>query len=246
MSGIRTTISRAAGIAILAIAAVSPAHAFFEDADARRAILDLREHSDGHSKDVEQLQRSILDLQGQLDGLRRDLARQVGVNEQLQQQVQVQATRSQSMAAGLDARLKQFEPSNVQLDGKEFLASPDEVRAFEQALAKMRKGEFTAARQAFELFHQQFPGSGYTLSVLYWLGNTMYVAQDYKGAIANFKLVMADSTHAKAPEAALSMSNCLLEQKDLAGSKRVLRALIEQYPESNAAQEANERLRRLK
>ena len=72
--------------------------ALFEDAEARRAILEMRQRVDAMQQnnqrstersgdDVAQMRRSLLDLQTQIQSLQSEQARLRGQNEQLQKDV---------------------------------------------------------------------------------------------------------------------------------------------------------------
>ena len=147
----------------------------------------------------------------------------------------------------MDERLRQFEPAKVNVDGREFQADPAEKRDFEAALAVFRSGKFADAAPLFTSFVRQYPSSGYVPSARFWLGNALYATRDYKGAIDNFKgLLAAVPDHARAPEAALSIANCQVELKDTRAARKTLEDLIRVYPQSEAATAAKERLARLK
>lgn len=232
--------------------------ALFGDDEARQAILDLRQKVDANSQraaednrrnadDIAQLRRSLLDLQGQIDGLKADQAALRGQNEQLGRDLAEMQRRQKDMAQGVDDRLRQFEPVKVTVDGREFTADPAEKRDFEAALAQFRQGVFGQAQSAFADFVKRYPQSGYTPSALFWLGNAQYATRDYKEAIANFKLLLSTaSDHARAPEAALSIANCQSELKDAKASRKTLEDLVKVYPQSEAAAAARERLAKLK
>ena len=232
--------------------------AIFEDGEARRAILELRQRFDSmqatqqrsaeeQRQDSEQLRRNLLDLQNQIELLRSEQAKLRGQNEQLLRDVADLQRRQKDMAQGVDERLSKFEPVKVTLDGQEFQADPREKRDFEAALAVFRSGKFAEASTAFASFVRQNPRSGYLPSARFWLGNAQYAQRDYKEAISNFKQLLTDApTHARAPEAALSIANCQLELKDNRASRKTLEDLVRAYPQSEAAAAAKERLARLK
>ena len=237
----------------------SSAHAaLFEDAEARRAILEMRQRVDAMQQntqrstersgdDAAQMRRSLLDLQNQIESLRAEQATLRGQNEQLQRDVTELQRRQRDMAKGVDERLRQFEPVPVSVDGLEFSADPAEKRDFEAALALFRKGDFPAAQAAFSGFDKRYPKSGYTPSVLFWLGNAQYAQRDYKEAISNFKqLLSVAPNHMRAPEAALSIANCQGELKDTKAARKTLEDLLKVYPQSEAAAAAKERLARMK
>jgi tol-pal system protein YbgF len=241
----------------LAASAVASA-ALFEDDEARRAILDLRQRIEAQRLAVEreteiqrqdstQLRRSLLELQNQIEALRGEIARLHGQNEQLLRDLADVQRRQKDIAQGVDERLRKVEPSKVSVDGREFIADPNEARDFEAALAIFRKGDFPAAQTAFTEFIKRYPQSGFRPTALFWLGNAQYANRDYKGAIGNFRALLAASPdHPRAAEAVLSIANCQIELKDTPGAKRTLDELVKAYPQSEAAVAAKERLARLR
>ena len=248
----------------LALAGVlsTPARAaLFEDDEARRAIIELRQRIDTlqqsnqragddlrrSGEDTSQMRRSLLDLQSQIESLHVELAKLRGQNEQLGRDVSELQRLQRETAQGVNERLKKFEPGKVTVDGQEFVADPAERQDFEAALATFRSGKFVDAATAFGAFLRQFPQSGYLPSARFWLGNAQYATRDYKEAIGNFKALLASApNHARAPEAALSIANCQMELKATTGARKTLEDLIRVYPASEAAATAKERLARMK
>ena len=241
-------------LAVAGVLSQAASAALFEDDEARRAILELRQRVEvlqqNHQRsgeDGSQLRRSLLDLQSQIDVLKTDAARLRGQNEQLLRDVGELQRRQKDIAQGVDERLRQFEPIKVTVDGREFQADPAEKRDFEAALAVFRSGKFPDASVAFAAFVRQYPRSGYVPSARFWLGNAQYATRDYKEAIGNFKALLAAApTHARAPEAALSIGNCQVELKDTRAARKTFEDLVKAYPQSEAAGAAKERLARLK
>ncbi len=245
-------------IGALSLLALSANAALFDDDEARKAILDLRQKVDAQQlRNVEelkkatdenaQLRRSILELSNQIEVLRADIARLRGQDEQMARDVAEMQRKQKDMSQGVDERLRKFEPSKVTVDGQEFAASPAEVRDYDAALATLRKGEFAAAQTAFLDFVNRNPVSGYKPSALFWLGNAQYALRSYREAIVNFKSVLALSPqHLRAPEAALSIANCQIELKDNVSARKTFNDLIKVYPQSEAASVAKDRLTKLK
>lgn len=225
--------------------------ALFEDDDARRAILDLRQRMEQSTKSLSeenaQLRRSLLDLQSQIESLRSDVSQTRGAQETLVRDVSEVQQRQKDVAAGVDARLRKFEPVKVTVDGLEFLAEPAEKRDYEAAMEIFRKGDFVAAQAALVQFLQRNGKSGYAPSALFWLGNAQYANKGYKDAMANFQqLLTVAPNHARAPEAMLAISNVQLELKDLKGARKTLDDLVKAFPASEAANTARDRLTRLR
>lgn len=231
--------------------------ALFDDDEARRAILDLRQKLDTAqlrnaeelrkvNEDTAQLRRSLLELSNQIDALRNESAALRGQNEKLTRDVADIQRLQKDIAQGVDERMRKFEPAKVNVDGREFVAEPAERQDFETALAALRKSDFAAAQSGFVALIKQYPQTGYRSSALFWLGNAQYASRNYKEAITNFRsLVTADPQHLRAPEALLSIANCQGELKDAKSSRRTLEELLKSYPQSEAAGVAKERISKI-
>ncbi len=235
----RTLLALALGLSLSGVTYA----ALFEDDEARRAILDLRQKVDKQNESMQQLQRAVLEQQNQFEAMRSELANLRGEKEQLTQDLK----RQQDSAKVVSERLRKFEPSKVTFDGVEFMAEPAETKAYEDALAVFRQGDFATAANVFSDFTRRYPRSGYGVAALFWLGNAQYANRDYKEAIKNFSALLARAPdHARAPESLLSVANCQLELKDTKAARKTLTDLVKSYPQTEAATAATERLAKLK
>jgi tol-pal system protein YbgF len=253
-------------LSVAALAALSPARAgLFDDDEARKAILDLRtritqtdEQAKARSAElaasnaqlleqVKVLQRSLLDLNNQLELIRGDMAKLRGSDEQIQRELAELQKRQRDLGQSVDERVRKLEPVRVTVDGREFNADPDERKAYDDAVALMRSGDFDKAAVALAAFQRRYPASGYADSARYWLGNAQYARRDYKEAIATFRaFVSAAPEHPRAPEALLALANSQAEMKDPKAARKTLDELLKTYPKSEAAQAGKERLASLK
>ena len=256
----------AAALAAASLFTATAQAALFEDDEARRAIIDLRQRVEQQRQGLAEelrrgneemlrrasdenatLRRSVLDLQAQIEALRSELARLRGADEQLARDISDVQRRQKDVAASVEERLRKFEPAQVNVDGKDILVEPSEQRDFESALAAFRKGDFVASQVTFGEFLKRYPNSGYRPTALFWIGNAQYANKDYRGAIANFRLLLQQAPdHPRAPEAVLSIATCQIELKDNASARRTLDDLVKAYPQSEAASAARERLARLR
>jgi len=252
-------------IAVCAAAALFslPARAaLFEDDEARRAILELRDRID-KMEDVQRklpdqvqaqvqqqldpLKRSVLDLNNQIEALRGEIAKLRGDNEELARALSDTQRKLADQSQSVDARLKPLEPQKVSVDGVDFQVSPEEHSQYDAAMGMVRRGDFAAAVDAFTTFLRANPASGYVPSVRYWLGNAQFGNRAYKDAAATFKAFLAESSqNPRAPEALLALANCQIELKAIKDARRNLQELIKNYPGTDAAQAAKQRLASLK
>lgn len=242
--------------------------AIFEDGEARRAILDLRQRLEAanqrlevanqrleatsnalksQSEDSTQLRRVLVDMQAQIDALRADLNKSRGAQEQLTRDLTDVQLRQRDVQSGVEQRLRRFEPVTVKLDDREFQAEPAEKRDYDAAMDIFRKGDFAPAQLSLQSFVSRYPQSGYLPSALFWLGNASYAVKDYRASLAQFRQMLTLSPeHLRAPEAMLAISNVQIELKDNKAARKTLEDLIKAYPQSDAAQTARERLPKLR
>ena len=253
-------------LALALLASAGGARAgLFDDEEARKAILDLRSRqqaSDEASRarlaeltqaqaqlleQIGQLRRSLLDLNTQLEAQRADSAKLRGGQEQLARDLADGQRTVKDVSKALDDRLRALEPQKVSVDGKDFLAEPEEKRSHDQAMAALRTGDFDKAALALGSFLGRYPASGYADSARFWLGNSLYGQKNYKEAIGVFRsLVTGSPNHPRAPEALLALANCQIEMKDNRSARKTLDDLIKAYPASEAAAAGKERLGTLK
>jgi len=245
---------------------VTPARAaLFDDDEARKAILELRQRvqqmeqanarQDAESakanaqlnEQIQVLKRSVLELNGQIESLRGEIAKLRGTDEQLTRDLADVQRRQKDISQGVDDRIRKLEPMKVSVDGREFMADPEEKRQFDDALAILRGGDFDKAASQFSGFLRRYPGTGYADSARFWLGNALYGRREYKEAISTFRALVNNAPdHPRAPEALLALANCQVETKDTKGARATIGELIKAYPKSEAAQAGRERLAALK
>ena len=147
----------------------------FDDEEARKAILDLRariqavddagrktatEGAAANTQMLEQLtamRRSLLELNNQLEAMRGELAKLRGDGEQMARDLATLQRTQKDANQNFDERLRKMEPQKVALDGREFTADPAEKRAYDDAMAIIREGNFDAAAAALAAFQAKLP-----------------------------------------------------------------------------------------
>lgn len=252
--------ARAAAALLVAaslLAAAAPAHALFGDDEARKAILDLRKKVDEQNqalaqKDaelaarmerLEAASRAQLEFANTIDALKREIAQLRGQVEQLAHEVATLQKRNRDLYGDLDARLKKLEPTTVIVDGKQAVVDRSEQAAFDAALAQFRASDFKGAITSLQSFIARYPQSAYAAPAHYWLGNAYFALKDYKAAIAALQVVVErfhDSP--RVPEALLTIAASQIELNDKKSARNTLSRIIKDYPDTEAAKLAKERL----
>ncbi len=197
---------------------------------------------------------AILDLAGQLDQLRSDLARLRGQVEVLTNQIETAEKRQKDLYLDIDTRLRKLEQAREQAAAAttqpatgEAPATPAETKAYEAALNQFKLGNYPLSISAFEGFLVTYPSSSLAPSAQYWIGNAYYAQRDYKKAIASQeKLLSAWPDSSKAPDGMLNIASSQEASGDRRGARKTLEDLLAKYPASPAAASAKQRLQGLR
>jgi len=247
LTSFRTSILVAAMLSALAPGIASAG--LFDDDEARKAILDLRAKLDAvnvrldKTNDAKVDKSTALDLANDNEQLRSEIAKLRGQIEVLANDIANTQRRQQDFYVDLDNRLRKIEPKRMTVDGKDAVVEVSEQRAFDNAMALFKDGDYKSAVPAFSSFMTSYPQSAYLGSAQYWLGNSYYAQRDCKSTItAMQQLVKTYPDHPKAPDAMLNIAGCYTELKEKTASKKTLETLISQYPGTEAAQAAKNRL----
>ncbi len=233
----------------------SPAHALFSDDEARQAVIDLRrearERADQQTQQInaanERAQRAQLELAGQIEALRQEVARLRGQVEVATKQVADTQRGQKDLYLDLDTRLKRLEPQQTQIDGQDAMVDPTEKRAYDTAIDLFRNGAYADAVPALSGFLRQYPQSALAPSAQFYIGSSQYALKDYKAAISQQQgMIRQWPTSPRAPDALLVMAASQIELNDKKGARLSLERILNDYGQSQAAQTARERLELLR
>ncbi len=237
-----STITKSLGtnilLSALVLAAVAStcftpkAWALFEDDDARKAILDLR-------KSLAATQSATAELQNQLEKLKTDNAQLRGRVEMMEKQAEELLAKQKTYYQDLDSRLSHLEPRTVEVEGITGSVQPGEKILYDEALKAFQASKLKIADADFSNFLRKYPTSPYLPLALFWLGNTKYALKDYSGAITQLQaFVKRFPQHPRVPAALLTIANCQLESGNKTAARKTFNEIINDYPDSEAASQA--------
>jgi tol-pal system protein YbgF len=119
----------------------------------------------------------------------------------------------------------------------------DERAAYEAAFDALRSGRYEESASRFQQFLAQFPSGTYAPNARYWLGESFYVTQNYAQALEQFQaLVQRYPTHDKTPGSLLKIGLSQYGLNDLDAAEATLARVGQQYPGTDAARTAEDRL----
>jgi len=244
--------------AVLAVVTSPPAPAqLFGDNEARKAILDLRTKVSDLEKQLmakdaeltsraEAGQKAQLDLLNRIESLKAEIATLRGANDALANEVAKMQRASKDLYTDLDTRLKNLEPKAVTVDGRPASIDRGEQSAYDTALGQFRAGDYKGAIVAFQSFIARYPSSALAPLAQYWTGNSYYALKEWRNAITAQQTVVdryADSP--RVPDALLNIAASQVELNDRARARQTLQRITKDFPDSEAAKAAAERLKSL-
>jgi len=194
-----------------------------------------------------ELRAEVAELRGQVEIMNNELAKSQQKIDKLSNDLANDARRTKDLHKNLDERLSKLEPRRQAIDGVEHEVTQTEQKIFDEAAALLKRKDFTGAAQAFTIFLQRFPGSGYSAQAYYLLGSSYLSAEDCKNAIPALQTVVNRyGMTQRAPDAMLNLAICHDDLDDANTARSTLEALIKKYPESTAAKNARSKLNALK
>lgn len=127
-------------------------------------------------------------------------------------------------------------------DPKTTTAPPD----YQQAFDLLQRGHYDKAISAFDSFVKQSPTGDYADNAQYWLGEAYYSKRDFVGALAAFKKLVDNYPDSpKKSHALLKMGFSYNELGDKTNARQTLEQIRKDFPSTNPARLAEERLKKL-
>jgi tol-pal system protein YbgF len=247
---------------VLGALAGGPARAsIFSDDEARKAILELRdtitdldkqerERLDALTKRLDEIANRLDAMQhGQLeaadkgDAMRQEVDTLRGTTEELRNDVATAQKRERDRYAELDTRLRKLEPADITVDGHSAQVGRDEQAAYDAAVAQFRGNDFRGAIQSLQTFVGRYPQSVYAPAAQFWLGSSYYAVKEYTAAVnAQLFLLEHFPDSPRVPEALLNIAASQVELNDRKSAKSTLNRIVKDYPNTDQAKLAQDRL----
>ncbi len=122
----------------------------------------------------------------------------------------------------------------------------EEQQAYHNAFDRLKQRRYEEAIRGFEDLLTRYPSGEFADNVHYRLGETNYVKHDYATALTQFQRVMADyPLSPKIPASLLNIGYIHYEKGDWQRARGTLQDMIEQFPDTTEARQAESRLERM-
>jgi len=130
------------------------------------------------------------------------------------------------------------EPSAIQSDVE---------RAYQKAYNAFQVGDFDKARREFLDFLKEYPDTPLSDNAQFWIGEIAYKKHEYEAAILAYENVIKKYPNSnKLPDAILKQGLAFLELGDKIDARIILENLVNQYPQTEQAKIARNKLKTLK
>jgi len=217
---------------------------------------------DGRVQRIERVltNQSLMELAQRIDQLQADLRTIRGEVELLQNQSEGGKNQSRALYSDLEKRLAALEtlggvggaaggtqPTGASPSGAgPAVGGGGEQSMYDMAFNALKGSDYPKAINGFKSFVSAYPSSPLASNAQYWLGEAYYVTRDYPSAITAFQKVTTDFPDSrKVPDAMVKIGFTQAALGKNGEARVTLENVVKRYPDSEAAQLASERLKRL-
>lgn len=234
----------------LLLALALPVHAGVFDGDALEATDKLRKEHNARLDKLDAAARNQLELANQMETLRGELSRLQGQVEVLTFELEQAKKRQKDFYVDLDTRLRKLEtpPDAVPSAPNAPVSAPPadpaaEADHYQAALTLFKAGKFKEAAAGFRELIRIYPAGTFIASAHYWGGNAHSQLREWAKAAELYSALASKwPDDGKAADALLALANCQQELGDAKAARKSLEKLAGNYPTSNAAETARQRL----
>lgn len=207
---------------------------------------EMRQRLQKIEKSVEEIEKqdniNRADLLAEMEDLKRQFQ---FLNQMLEDNIS-QVSKYMNKSGSTNRRLPSYSSSNSVVKDTTTQDTADQIDAqklYDSSYLDISRGNYELARMGFQEFLKRFPTSSLADNAQYWLGETYYAQEDYQRAIPEFRKIISHySGSDKAAAGLLKIAFSYLKLGDDANGKRYLNQVIDQFPYSEEAKVAQNRL----
>lgn len=194
---------------------------------------------------LQQMQEEIAMLRGMLEEQQHEL-RQLRQESLERYQTLDSRISAGGQVSGLPEMAEESASEPVAQSTLEEADPEKEKLYYDVSFELIKNRQFDEAQQAFSAFLRQYPNSQYAANAQYWLGEIYLVQNDLQAAGQAFALVSHTyPEHSKVPDSLYKLADVERRLGNADKARGILQQVIAQYPNSSAAQLAQQDLAKL-
>ena len=215
-------------------------------------LADLEENMMKLKKSQEETRTRLIWLESRITTIEKNLSKLQHNQQPLTPVTPATPSRQPTLSAPEESVKQPVAPAPTPVQSAPGVTSPDvnldnEQELYQFALKLISNGKPGEARQILFRIQANFPKTKIMPNVLYWLGETYYDQSQFAQAILTFKQVIQKYPHhSKASDALLKIAYSYEKLDDINNAIFYLKILIQDYPQSYAADMARQKLKQLK
>jgi tol-pal system protein YbgF len=213
-------------------------------------MLRMQQHQDSVLMEIQMQNRLLLDSIRQTMALTVDVR---GTTANQLRQFDQSLTRFGELVGQIMGSLSRIEQRLTTLESRPAAAAPGATGGggtaaeyYDTGIQMMASGSFATARMAFQQLLTEFPQHDRAADAQFQIGETFYREQQWTEAYAALELVAERWPQAARAPAALFRAGAIAEERrDVPRARTYYNRIVQSYPRSDEARQAQQRLRAL-
>lgn len=215
------------------------------------ALTQTRKGGANTAADVADVRDNIQQLRGQLEALRRDVARNTKKEEEYKEKFDSILLKINFIENFLEISKKETSDEDKKAPGsaagKDQPKKMDKESLYSSAYQTFKSGNYDKARNEFQNFLNLYPYSEYSDNAQFWIGECFFFERNYEKAILEYEKVAKNYPGGnKVPFALLKQGLSFQHLNDKTSARLLLQQVIKDYPNTNQARIARSKLQEIK
>ncbi len=219
-----------------------------EQVKSAETLASMRKGQANAGADLVELREQIQQLRGQVEILKKDLARDTKKEEDYREKIDGILLKIGFIENFLEIGKKDYagdaDSSDLPRDAS---GKQDKAAQYAAAYSTFKAGNYAKAREAFQTFLAAHPTGEYADNAQFWIGECYFFEKKYDKAILEYEKVTKKFPNSnKVPYALLKQGLAFQNLGDKVSAKLLLQQVIRDYPNTSQARIARSKLQEIK
>jgi tol-pal system protein YbgF len=220
--------------------------------DQSTAVASMRKGQANTTADMSDLRDSVQQLRGQVETLKKDLARDSKKEDDYKEKIDNILLKINFIENFLEIGKKDTpgdasDKNSSTASSKDSGKKQDKETMYSAAYQTFKEGHYSKAKSEFQNYLTAYPASEYSDNAQFWIGECYFFEKNYEKAILEYEKVVKNYAGGnKVPYALLKQGLSFQKLGDKTSAKLLLQQVIKNYPNTNQARIARSKLQELK